>query len=127
MNDVQYRQHCLDALRAFSSTMQERTQALSEGDPLRELVTGFENLVNDPEALFSTGYALVSRLFTTYPELAPLFPRDLLWFMGGDCLHLMADDEIELYQALDDERLAAADEGKVFNIADARARRQQLQ
>ena len=127
MNDSQYRQHCLDALADFAQTLSERTRQFPDDDPLRELARGFDGLVAAPEDLYATGQALVARFFTTYPELAPLFPRDLLWFMGGDALHLMADEEIAVYQNLDEERHAAAAQGQVFNIAEARAKRLKLQ
>lgn len=127
MNDSQYRQHCLDALADFAQTLSERTRQFPDDDPLRELARGFDGLVAAPEDLYATGQSLVARFFTTYPELAPLFPRDLLWFMGGDALHLMADEEIAVYQNLDEERHAAAAQGQVFNIAEARAKRLKLQ
>ena len=49
--------------------------------------------------------ALVARLFTTYPDFAPTFPRELLWFFGGDCLHYMPDEEIATFQQLEELRL----------------------
>jgi hypothetical protein len=70
---------------------------------------------------------LVARLFDTYPDFAPTFPRQLLWFLGGDCLHYMADEEILQYQQLEDLRVKAASSGKAFNFNDARAKLLNLQ
>jgi len=39
----------------------------------------------------------------------------LLWFFGGDCLHFMPDEEIELYQTLDERRYQAEQQGEVFD------------
>ena len=42
-------------------------------------------------------------------------PRDLLWFFGGDCLHFMPDDEIEMYQALEERRFYALENDEPFD------------
>jgi len=48
------------------------------------------------------GQQLLCKVVASYPHLMPLLPRDLLWFFGGDCLHYMPDDEISVYQRLDE-------------------------
>ena len=50
-----------------------------------------------------------------YPQIAHLVPRDLLWFFGGDCLHFMPDEEIALYQALDERRFEAEENDEPFD------------
>ena len=77
--------------------------------------------------LYLDGPQLVSRLFTTYPDFAPTFPRDLLWFLAGECLHYMPDEEIAIYQQLDELRAEAAAQGKTLDLRQARASLQQLQ
>ena len=62
---------------------------------------------SDPEASLYLGQDLVSQIFQRYPQIAHLVPRDLLWFFGGDCLHFMPDEEIEMYQALEERRFYA--------------------
>jgi hypothetical protein len=128
MNDEQYLQYCRTLLADFSHTFATRTAALPADHPLRELALGFKEL-DDRTAvdLYTLGPDLVSRLFDTYPEFAPTFPRQLLWFLGGDCLHYMADEEIAEYQLLEDLRVEAASNGKVFNIIEARAKLLNLQ
>ena len=65
------------------------------------------------------------RLFSHQPEFAPTFPRSLLWFLGGDCLHVLTDQEIATFQALDEERLEAAERGELYDYrAQATARLQ---
>lgn len=62
------------------------------------------DLPGDPEASLYLGQDLISQIFQRYPQIAHLVPRDLLWFFGGDCLHFMPDEEIEMYQALEERR-----------------------
>ncbi|HBQ40088.1 MAG TPA: hypothetical protein DD808_05890, partial [Halieaceae bacterium] len=69
---------------------------------------------------------LVMRLFTHQPEFAPTFPRTLLWFLGGDCLHVLTDEEIATFQALDEARLEAAARGELFDYQGNAAARLQL-
>ncbi|MCY0966691.1 hypothetical protein [Parathalassolituus penaei] len=36
------------------------------------------------------------------PQLAPAVDRELLWILGGDCLHYLTDDEVNQFQQQDD-------------------------
>ena len=121
MNDEQYLQHCLQQLREFAATLQRATEHLPQQDPLRELATALLALADGGASLYAEGPGLVSRLFTTYPEYAPQFPRQLLWFFGGDCLHYMPDSEIELFQQLEELRLEAAARGETLDLESRRA------
>ncbi|MEE4462516.1 dehydrogenase [Azotobacter chroococcum] len=60
------------------------------------------------------GQELICQVFQRYPQIAHLVPRDLLWFFGGDCLHFMPDEEIALYQELDERRFEAEARGEPF-------------
>ncbi len=122
MNDTQYLQHNLANWQAFSSTLVQRTRELEADNPLRALALGFEGAGQSADSLYNEGIGLVSRLFTHFPEFAPTFPRELLWFLGGECLHFMPEDEIALYQKLDEERNMAAERGEVIDFEQARAR-----
>ena len=127
MNDQQYLEHCRTLLAEFSRTLATRTAELPYDHPLSELAAAYRALDENGVDLYTRGPALVSRLFDTYPEFAPTFPRQLLWFLGGDCLHYMADEEIEQHQQLEELRLAAASRGDTFNFNDARAKLLNLQ
>ena len=128
MNDEQYLSHCRKLLAEFSTALSQRTEALALDDGLRVLATEFQKLTSDPAAdVYSEVGTLVDRLFTTYPDFAPTFPRELLWFFGGDCLHFMPDDEIAVYQQLDDQRAQAARRGQIFDLQSARAKLLKLQ
>ncbi|ETI57991.1 PA2817 family protein [Marinomonas profundimaris] len=45
---------------------------------------------------------VLSRFIRCYANLVPLIKRELLWFVGGECLHFLGDEEITLYQQLED-------------------------
>ncbi len=127
MDDAQYANHCHSLLKEFAETFTARTENLPEDDSLVELCTAFRELSAGERDLYLDGPALVSRLFTTYPDFAPTFPRDLLWFIAGECLHYMPDEEIAAYQQLEEMRLEAASQGKVLDLRQARASLQKLQ
>ena len=116
MNDQQYLQHCRAQLDDFTATLVKRTTQLPEDHPLRELAEAFSALAADSSDFYTVAPELVARLFDTYPEFAPTFPRELLWFLGGECLHYMADEEIARFQQLDELRLAAASRGEILNF-----------
>jgi hypothetical protein len=66
-----------------------------------------EQLPESPEDSLYLGQELICQIIHRYPQVAHLVPRDLLWFFGGDCLHYMPDEEIQLFQNLDELRYAA--------------------
>jgi hypothetical protein len=74
------------------------------------------------ESFIARGQATLSRIVARYPELTPLAHRDLFWLFGGDCLHFMPDEEINIYQRLDERRFSLENEGKTFNFAEERAK-----
>src|SRR3546814_17332253 len=59
------------------------------------------NLQNVPEERHM-GQDLICQVFHRYPQIAHMVQRDLLWFSGGDCLHFIPDDEIAVFQQLED-------------------------
>lgn len=127
MNDEQYLTHCRTALGRFADELAVRANHLPPTDPLRELADAFRTLCDNAGDLYSEGPALVTRLFTTYPDFAPTFPRELLWFFGGECLHFMPDEEIELHQRLEELRTAAAAAGEQLDLRAARSKLLKLQ
>ncbi|MCB1703144.1 MAG: hypothetical protein KDI14_20230 [Halioglobus sp.] len=128
MNDEQYLLHCRQLLTDFAQTLCQRTDALPEDDSLRALAADFQRLAESGGSdLYGEAAPLIDRLFTTYPDFAPTFPRDLLWFFGGDCLHFMPDEEIALHQQLDEKRSQAASAGEIIDLQAARAKLLNLQ
>ena len=61
------------------------------------------------------GQDLLCQIIQRYPQIAHLVPRDLLWFFGGDCLHYMPDEELDLYQQLEERRYEAQQQGQPFD------------
>ena len=127
MDDSQYAQYCRDQLNEFAATLQKRTEELPDGDSLKELAAAFSELADGERDLYGEGPGLVARLFTTYPDFGPTLPRDLLWFLGGECLHFMPDEEIGIYRQLDEMGQEAASQGKTLDLVQARASIGQLQ
>lgn len=66
------------------------------------------------------GQEIISQIFFRYPQVAHLIPRELLWFFGGDCLHFMPDEEIDLFQQLEDLQYQAEINGEPFNWLQAK-------
>ena len=98
MDDIAYADHCRGLLESFARELLERTRELGPEDGLRELALAFGELAAGDADPHDQGRDLVFRLFTTYPDFAPGFPRDLLWFFGGECLHYLADEEIAEFE-----------------------------
>ena len=115
-------QHCREQFRDFSKTLMTRTESLAEGDSLRALALSFDRVARGEDDIYTDGPMAVSRLFTTYPDFAPTFPRELLWFLGGECLHYLADEEIAVFQQLDELRREAVTQGEVLDFQAARAK-----
>lgn len=70
--------------------------------------------------LLIQGQQLFCRIVAAYSHLMPLVPRDLLWFFGGDCLHYMPDEEIRIFQNLDEQRQEAIETNQPFSYENAR-------
>jgi len=68
------------------------------------------------------GQQMLCRIIAAYPHLTPLIPRDLLWHFGGDCLHFMPDEEIHLYQRLEEQCHEAQIQGDDFDYERERTR-----
>lgn len=126
MNDSEYREMCLEMAGRFARRIGEEAGRSSPDDPLRKLAQGFERIANGDD-IYEDGPRLVRKLFSSCPQLAPDFPRDLLWFIGGDCLHLMTDEELAKFQQLDEMRAEAAARGEVLDYHEERAKLLNLQ
>lgn len=124
--DKNYIEFHLRLLNAFIQQAAQQhpfcSQDCSENDleflqNLKELTTigGTDRLIQ--------GQELLCKIVAGYPQLMHLLPRDLLWFFGGDCLHYMPDEEISLFQALDEQRQEAKENNISFNYENARALR----
>ncbi len=86
---------------------------------LMQLVSDMEQQRGD---YIESGQQILARLVRHYPDLVPLVPRDLFWLFGGELLHFMPDDEIDVFQQLDELRHEAQTAGETFNYEEVRAR-----
>jgi hypothetical protein len=104
-------------LRSILVALGEAEQVPEESHEL--FMERFDELVEllprDPVESQYLGQELLCQVIQRYPQIAHLVPRDLLWFFAGDCLHFMPDDEIELYQALEERRYEAEENEEPFD------------
>jgi hypothetical protein len=107
----------LNHLRSILVALGEAEQILDDSHAM--FVERYDELLADlpdaPDSSLYLGQDLISQIFQRYPQIAHLVPRDLLWFFGGDCLHYMPDEEIALYQLLDERRFQAEENGEPFD------------
>ncbi|MDY7561334.1 MULTISPECIES: PA2817 family protein [unclassified Pseudomonas] len=107
----------LTHLRSILVALGEAEQVPEESHEL--FMERFDELVEllprDPVESQYLGQEMLCQVIQRYPQIAHLVPRDLLWFFAGDCLHFMPDDEIELYQALEERRYEAEENEEPFD------------
>jgi hypothetical protein len=60
---------------------------------------------------------ILSRFIRCYANLVPLIKRELLWFVGGECLHFLGDEEITLYQQLEDHLYELDKQNQSYDIS----------
>lgn len=120
MNDEDFHAQQMALFQSFNTRLQEYAAA-PEGVTLAELAMQFDGLASNTGQIMDEAPALIYRMLTIAPQFAQEFPRDLLWYLGQECLHFMPDEEIDVYTAMDEQRRAAAHDGNTFNWAEARA------
>lgn len=124
--DQEYYTYHLELLAAFSTQIQQlppfNSEHNSEDDQeFIATLTQLQQHVHEPDFL-EQGQVLMCRIVGSYPHLMPLLYRDLLWFFGGDCLHFMPDEEIAVFQRLDEQREDAKQQKTAFSYKEARAK-----
>ncbi|OLS62155.1 PA2817 family protein [Pseudomonas putida] len=107
----------LNHLRSILAALGEAEQVPEEshGLFLERFDELLEQLPQDPLESQYLGQDLMCQVIQRYPQIAHLVPRDLLWFFGGDCLHFMPDEELDLYQELEERRYAAEQNDEPFD------------
>ena len=114
---LDYHLALLNHLRSILVALGEAEQVPEEshGLFLERFDELLEQLPHDPLESQYLGQDLMCQVIQRYPQIAHLVPRDLLWFFGGDCLHFMPDDELDLYQALEERRYDAEQNEEPFD------------
>ncbi len=114
---MDYHLALLNHLRSILVALGEAEQVPEESHGL--FLERFDDLLLqlpvDPLESQYLGQDLMCQVIQRYPQIAHLVPRDLLWFFGGDCLHFMPDEELDLYQALEERRYEAAQNDEPFD------------
>ena len=107
----------LDHLRSILVAVGEAEQVPEESHVL--FLERFDELLAslpiDPIESQYLGQDILTQVITRYPQIAHLIPRDLLWFFAGDCLHYLSDEEIDMYQALEERRYEAEQNDEPFD------------
>ena len=107
----------LDHLRSILVAVGEAEQVPEESHAL--FLERFDELLAslpiDPIESQYLGQDILTQVITSYPQIAHLIPRDLLWFFAGDCLHYLSDEEIDMYQALEERRYEAEQNDEPFD------------
>ncbi|EJM65335.1 PA2817 family protein [Pseudomonas sp. GM55] len=107
----------LDHLRSILVAVGEAEQVPEESHTL--FLERFDELLAslpiDPIESQYLGQDILTQVISRYPQIAHLIPRDLLWYFAGDCLHYLSDEEIDLYQALEERRFEAEQNDEPFD------------
>ncbi|WP_313048994.1 PA2817 family protein [Pseudomonas soli] len=113
---LEYHLQLLHHLRTILAALGEAEQVPEESHVL--FLERFDELLTllpqDPLQSQYLGQDLICQVIQRYPQIAHLVSRDLLWFFGGDCLHFMPDEELDLYQELEERRYLAEQKGATF-------------
>lgn len=120
MDDTTFHLEQMAQFRDFAERL-DKLSAAPGGESLAPMAGLLTELARDPTRIMDEAPALLGRLLTTAPQVIELLPRDLLWYLGGDCLHFMPDDEIDRYTRLDEQRREALVRNETFNWREARA------
>ncbi len=114
---LEYHLQLLNHLRTLLVALGEAEQVPQESHGL--FLERFDEMLTllpqDPLESQYLGQDLLCQVVQRYPQIAHLVPRDLLWFFGGDCLHYMPDEELALYQQLEELRYEAGERGEPFD------------
>lgn len=103
----------------LQQALESDQQALTDICDKLKLVTQQEEFSEETRALCQD---TLCRLITHFPQLTPLIARDLLWQLGGECLHYLADEEIDQFQAIEDLIYEAESAGKILSREEAKAK-----
>jgi len=96
-----------EILSAITTLQQGIGQAIPEDESGTALKEQFQVTINALESGAEYNFAaedLLTSLITHYPNLTPAIPRELLWAIGGSCLHYLGDEEIEQFSQLEEQQ-----------------------
>ncbi|CAM3631214.1 PA2817 family protein [Parendozoicomonas haliclonae] len=98
-----HRQQLAEFAEKLPVALAEVVQEEQKNELVANLAAACEALDQD----HANGWHLAQNWFFSFignhPQLTPIVPRDLLWFLGGDCLHFLSDEEIDQFQKVEDK------------------------
>jgi len=107
----------LDHLRSILVAVGEAEQVPEESHAL--FLERFDELLAslpiDPIESQYLGQDILTQVITRYPQIAHLVPRDLLWYFGGACFNFLSDEELDMYEALEERRHEAEQNDEPFD------------
>lgn len=96
-----------EILSAINTLQQGISQAIPDDESGNALRTLFQDTIRALESDAEYGFVaedLLTTLITHYPNLTPAIPRELLWAIGGSCLHYLGDEEIEQFSEIEEQQ-----------------------
>jgi hypothetical protein len=105
--------------QALASSLKQSQQQIeldtSTSENIEQQVEQLLEALNNDQDYAFIGQDLISHIFTMHPNIAHIIPRDLIWLLGGPCLHYMSDEELDKYNELDQKRFQADQDGEEFD------------
>ncbi|MCD8523129.1 MAG: hypothetical protein LRY66_11015 [Saccharospirillaceae bacterium] len=107
--------HLLLQVRERLSKAQSQDGGIISDEILHQLTQVIDQLKQHTDSGYIQGQDWITHIFNHLPQLSPTIDRDLLWFFGGDCLHFLTDEEINLFQQMDEIEAQHEQEQKPFD------------
>ena len=105
-NDLNHNLVLLDILRSILVAVGDAEQIPEESHAL--FLERFDDMRSslpvDPINSQYLGQDIMCQVIERYPQIAHLVPRVLLWYFGGACFNFLSDEELDMYQALEERR-----------------------
>ncbi|WOL29355.1 PA2817 family protein [Pseudomonas fragi] len=105
-NDLNHNLVLLDILRSILVAVGDAEQIPEESHAL--FLERFDDMRSSlPVDQINSQYLgqdIMCQVIERYPQIAHLVPRDLLWYFGGACFNFLSDEELDMYQALEERR-----------------------
>jgi hypothetical protein len=95
-----------EILTALETLQQNISQAIPEDESGKALKAQFSatlSALRDNKEYSFLAEDLLTGLITHYPNLTPAIPRELIWAIGGSCLHFLGDEEIDAFSQQEEQ------------------------
>lgn len=83
-------------------------------------LTELSNCEQWQDQQYQEAQQLVESIIANYPLLTPALNRDLLWLLGGNCMHFLGDEEIASFQRIDEYQYEAQQKGEALSFKEAK-------